>query len=281
MARGAPRSSAPAGTPVLRCRSHREGVDQHSPRAGANRGVARGTFLAMSDLERVPEDWERGLAVVADPDDMEYGAAAAIARWTRQGKWIGYVLVTDGKAGIAPMPPEQAAPIRREEQIASCREVGVTDIEFLGLPDGGLIEGLELRAELAGAIRRHRPDVVVSINHRASGAGRAPHADHRAVGRALLDAVRVPPTLGSSAISSGDVWNGVRFTAFNASPSPTHGVDTTATFDAGVRSLVCHRTYLENLGGDTVSPDKRLRGAAESSGQLLGVDLAATFELIG
>ena len=235
----------------------------------------------MPDLERVPEDWERGLAVVAHPDDMEYGAAAAVARWTGQGKWVGYVLVTDGEAGIASMPPEQARPIRREEQIASCREVGVTDVEFLGLPDGGVVEGLELRAELAGTIRRHRPDVVVSINHRDSWGGPSwNHADHRAVGRALLDAVRdaANPWIFRE---RGDAWGGVRFTAFNASPSPTHGVDTTATFDAGVRSLACHRTYLENLDGDTSTPAERLRGAAESSGKLLGVALATTFELIG
>ena len=50
------------------------------------------TFLAVPDLEPLPEDWERGLAVVAHPDDMEYGAAAAVARWTGQGKSIGYVL---------------------------------------------------------------------------------------------------------------------------------------------------------------------------------------------
>jgi LmbE family N-acetylglucosaminyl deacetylase len=235
----------------------------------------------MPDLERVPEDWERGLAVVAHPDDMEYGAAAAVARWTRQGKWIGYVLVTDGEAGIASMPPEQAAPIRREEQIASCLEVGVTDVEFLGLPDGGLTEGLELRAELAGMIRRHRPDVVVSINHRDSWGGTSwNHADHRAVGRALLDAVRdaANPWIFPE---RADAWDGVRFTAFSASPFPTHAVDTTATFDAGVRSLACHRTYLENLDGDMASPDGFLRSAAVAGGEWLGVELAATFELVG
>ena len=145
----------------------------------------------MPDLEPLPEDWERGLAVVAHPDDMEYGAAAAVARWTGQGKWIGYVLVTDGEAGIQSMPPEEVGPIRREEQIAGCREVGVTDVEFLGLPDGLVVEGLELRADLTAAIRRHRPDVVLSINHRDSWGGPSwNHSDHRAVGRALLDAVR-------------------------------------------------------------------------------------------
>ena len=52
----------------------------------------------MGDLEPVPEDWNRGLAVVAHPDDLEYGAAAAIARWSAQGKEITYCLVTSGEA---------------------------------------------------------------------------------------------------------------------------------------------------------------------------------------
>ena len=51
-------------------------------------------------LQAVPEDWQRALAVVAHPDDLEYGAASAIAKWTSQGKWVGYVMVTKGEAGI-------------------------------------------------------------------------------------------------------------------------------------------------------------------------------------
>jgi len=227
------------------------------------------------------EDWERGLAVVAHPDDMEYGAAAAVARWTAQGKSVGYVLVTDGEAGIASMPPAEAGPIRRDEQRASCAAVGVTDVEFLGLPDGSIVEGLALRAEIAAAIRRHRPDVVLSINHRDSWGGPSwNHADHRAVGRALLDAVRdaANPWMFPD---RGDAWAGVRFVAFNASPSPTHAVDIGETFDAGLRSLACHRVYLENLGGDTETTARFLREAATTAGARLGVDLAATFEVIG
>jgi LmbE family N-acetylglucosaminyl deacetylase len=236
---------------------------------------------ASAALDAVPEDWERGLAIVAHPDDMEYGAAAAVARWTDQGKWIGYVLVTDGEAGIQSMPPDQVGPIRRDEQRASCREVGVTDVEFLGLPDGAVVEGLELRAVLAEAIRRHRPDVVLSINFRDSWGGPSwNHSDHRAVGRALLDAVRDAANPWSFT-DRGEAWGGVRFVAFSGSPQPTHAVDTAATFDAGVRSLACHRVYLEHLGGDLASPEELLRGAAESAGERLGVELAATFELIG
>ena len=234
----------------------------------------------MSDLERMPEDWERGLAVVAHPDDMEYGAAAAVARWTGQGKWIGYVLVSDGEAGVASMPPEVAGPIRRTEQLASCRVVGVTDVEFLGHRDGSIVESLDLRADLACAIRRHRPEVVLSINFRESWGGPSwNHADHRAVGRALLDAVRdaANPWVFPD---RGEAWNGVRFVAFSGSPQPTHAVDTTETFEAGVRSLECHRIYLENLAGAS-SAAAFLHDAAAEAGGRFGVGFAATFEIVG
>src|SRR5215211_2902239 len=112
----------------------------------------------MPELEPLPEDWDRALAVVAHPDDMEYGAAAAVARWTAQGKWVGYVLVSAGEAGISDLPPDEVAPLRRQEQVDSCAAVGVDAVEFLGHRDGTIEEGLALRAELAEALRRHRPD---------------------------------------------------------------------------------------------------------------------------
>jgi LmbE family N-acetylglucosaminyl deacetylase len=237
--------------------------------------------MAMAKLEPMPEDWSRGLAIVAHPDDMEYGAAAAVARWTGQGKQIAYVLVTDGEAGIQSMAPEEAGPLRQDEQRASCAAVGVTELEFLGLPDGSIVEGLELRSDLTATIRRHRPEVVLSINHRDSWGGPSwNHADHRAVGRALLDAVRdaANPWLFGA---RGEAWSGVRFVAFSGSPEATHAVDVTDSFDAGLASLACHRIYLENLDGDPEDSARFLRESAEGAGADFGVPLAATFEVVG
>ena len=124
------------------------------------------------------------------------------------------------------------------------------------------------------------PDVVVSINHRDSWGGSSwNHADHRAVGRSLLDAVRdaANPWLVPE---HGEAWDGVRFVAFNASPVATHAVDVTDSFDAGVESLACHALYLRELGGDMASPDAFLRANATAAGRRLGVPLATTFELI-
>ena len=121
---------------------------------------------ASQQLDLVPEDWKRALAVVAHPDDLEYGAAAAIARWTGQGKQIAYCLATSGEAGIDSMPPEQAGPVREAEQRAAAAVVGVSDVEFLGLPDGILEYGLPLRRAITAAIRRHRPEIVIGLSHR-------------------------------------------------------------------------------------------------------------------
>ena len=235
----------------------------------------------MSNLELFPEDWNSALAVVAHPDDMEYGAAAAVARWTGQGKRIAYVLVSDGEAGISTMDPAVVGPLRRDEQIAACQAVGVEDVEFLGLPDGLIEEGIELRRSLCETIRRNTPDVVLSINFRDSWGGPSwNHPDHRAVGRSLLDAVR---DAGNPWVfdDAGAPWDDVRFVAFSGSPQATHGVDVTETFAAGVESLSCHQTYLDNLSGDMASPDSFLRGPAISIGKALGADLGAAFEIIG
>ena len=245
-----------------------------------------GTAPTEPELQAFPEDWSRALAVVAHPDDMEYGAAAAVALWKSQGKWVGYVLVSAGEAGIAGIAPPEAKEIRRAEQEESCRIVGVDTLEFLDHPDGSIQEGLDLRADVAAAIRRHEPEVVLSINFRDSWGGPSwNHADHRAVGRSLLDAVRDAANEWQFP-ERGNAWGGVRFVAFNGSPSPTHAVDVTDSFDVGVRSLEAHRVYLEHLGGGDddnpmAAPSAFLRRAAESSGERAGVPLAVLFEVIG
>jgi LmbE family N-acetylglucosaminyl deacetylase len=230
------------------------------------------------DLLPVPEDWERGLAVVAHPDDMEYGAASAVARWTAQGKDVRYALATSGEAGISVLPPDEVGPAREREQVASCRVVGVDDVEFLGFADGTLVADLELRRALAACIRRHRPEAIVSINFRDSWGGPSwNHADHRALGVALLDAVRDADNPWVFRDLGLEPWGGVRFVAFNASTEPTHAVDVGDHIETGVTSLRCHQLYLDHL--DDGDPGF-IRDHARAAGSRLGVEYATTFELL-
>ena len=236
--------------------------------------------MGLDRLETFPDDWGRALGIVAHPDDMEYGAASAVARWTDRGKDVRYLLVTRGEAGISTMPPSEVGPAREQEQRRSCAAVGVSIVEFLDHTDGLVEANVDLRRDLAEAIRRHQPEVILSINHRDSWGGPSwNHADHRAVGRALLDAVRdaANPWIFADA---GAAWAGVRFAAFNASPQSTHAVDVTGYLDRGIESLRCHELYLANLGGDRRDVGESLRSNAESVGTRFGVRHAVAFELV-
>jgi LmbE family N-acetylglucosaminyl deacetylase len=230
-------------------------------------------------LAEFPEDWERALVIMAHPDDMEYGGAAAVARWTDQGKHVAYLLATRGEAGIDGMDPAEAAVVREAEQRASAAIVGVEEVEFLDHPDGTIEYGLPLRRDLAAAIRRHRPDLVIGVNHRETYGGTVLNmADHRVVGQATIDAVRDAANRWVFTDLDLDPWSGVRYLAITASPEPSHAVDVTAVFDRGVESLRAHAAYLAGLGSD--DPEPMLRNWAEASGERFGGRLAVDFELL-
>lgn len=237
-------------------------------------------------LELVPEDWNTALAVVAHPDDLEYGASSAIARWTSQGKKIVYLLVTDGEAGIDGMSPEEAGPLRREEELRSAAVVGVDTVEFLGYPDGTVEASLDLRRDLSAAIRRHQPDCLISMNFRETwGRPSWNHVDHRNLGPALLDSTRDAANrwVFTELLEQGlEPWAGVRMALFGGAPEPTHGVDVDDWIEAGVASLKEHHVYLEALPEGTTGkdPEPFLRAVAGSNGPRINVDYAAVFELI-
>jgi LmbE family N-acetylglucosaminyl deacetylase len=231
----------------------------------------------------VPEDWSRAMAVVAHPDDLEYGSASAVARWTAQGKHIVYVLVTRGEAGIDGMDPKRAGPARSDEERESARAVGVTEVEFLDHRDGMVEYGLTLRRDIARAIRRHRPEVLVSLNPHLTWGGTAWNsADHRAVGAAVVDGARDAANrwvFRELLEERLEPWIGAKFVLFNGSPEPTHAVDVTAYIDLGIASLKCHSAYIAGLGGD-FDVDSFLRTGAEYNGPRLGCELAVSFELV-
>jgi LmbE family N-acetylglucosaminyl deacetylase len=139
----------------------------------------------------VRDDVRRALVVVAHPDDVDFGAAGTIATWTATGIEVGYCICTSGDAGgYDDTPRAEMGPLREREQRAAAAELGVTDVRFLGYPDGRLTAGIELRRDISREIRRFRPDRVLTqspeIWWRRVGAS---HPDHRATGEATLAAV--------------------------------------------------------------------------------------------
>jgi LmbE family N-acetylglucosaminyl deacetylase len=225
------------------------------------------------------------LCVVAHPDDIEYGTAAAVHRWVGEGAHAAYFLLTRGEAGIDTMDPERAAAVREEEERESARRVGVDTVEFAGWQDGAVEYGLPLRREIAAAIRRHRPDVVIGTNWQEFfGPNMVNQADHRAVGLATLDAVADAGNrwLHRDLADAGlEPWNGVTVFAVAASPTPSHYVDVSGEhFEAAVHSLEAHAEYNDALPDDFPKPRALLQMILGGGGERVGVEHALAVEVV-
>jgi LmbE family N-acetylglucosaminyl deacetylase len=240
--------------------------------------------MMSEPIEPVDEDWTSALAIVAHPDDLEYGTAAAVARWTSQGKRVVYCLATSGEAGIDGMAPERAGPLREAEERASAAIVGVDTVEFLGYPDGVLEYGLPLRRDIARAIRRHRPDVVITGNyHEAWGPGTRNQADHIALGRAVLDGVRDAGNrwVFRELLDEGLEPHKASTVFVSGVPGASHAVDVSEYFETGIASLEAHAEYLRGLGDGPMSdPREFLEAFARQTGTLLGVRFAVGLEVL-
>jgi LmbE family N-acetylglucosaminyl deacetylase len=199
-------------------------------------------------------DITRVLSITAHPDDVDFGAAGTIARWTDAGIEVIYCVVTDGDAGglDEDFPRAEMPALRRAEQIAAAKCVGVHDVRFLGYPDGRVEATLDLRRDLARVIRQVRPDRVVcpspERNYVRLGVS---HPDHRAVGSAALDAVypdaRNPFAFPELREGEGLAPWTVREVWIAGSPSPNHFVDVTATFGRKIAALRAHESQVGQL----------------------------------
>ena len=239
----------------------------------------------MEPLQEMPADFDRVLAVVAHPDDLEYGASAAIAVWTDAGKKVSYLLVTRGEAGIDGLDPAVCGPRRAEEQIAAARCVGVDVVQFLDHRDGVIEHTVALRRDIAEAIRRHRPELVVTLNHEDSWFGRHWNSpDHRNTGRAVLDAVGDAGNrwIFPEQIEQGlQPWGGVRWVAIAGASNPTHAVAIEAGLERAIASLQAHATYLAALAGDMADARTFLTEGARATADRFGGRLATSFQLFG
>jgi LmbE family N-acetylglucosaminyl deacetylase len=229
------------------------------------------------------DDFDSVLCVVAHPDDIEYGTAAAVSRWTAGGKTVTYFLLTRGEAGIDTMSPAEASRVREQEERDGAAVVGVSQVDFGRHRDGIVEYGLDLRRDIAREIRRRRPDVVVTGDyHDRFVAGMLNQADHRAVGLATVDAVAdagnrwIFPELVEEGL---EPWS-VKRLCFAASPNPTHFVDVTGHLDKAVASLEAHRAYNDALPDTFPKPAALVSMILTGGGQLAGVEHAVTLDVV-
>jgi LmbE family N-acetylglucosaminyl deacetylase len=196
-------------------------------------------LLADSDVERV-------LVVVAHPDDIDFGVAGSVAMWTDAGIDVQYCLVTSGDAGghDETVSRTEMVEIRQREQTAAAKVVGVTDLHWLGFPDGRVEPSLELRAAISRVIREVRPHRVVAMApERNYERVYASHPDHLATGEATMAAVypdsRNPFAFPELLENGYEPWT-VDEVCMLIHPEPNRFVDITSVVDRKLEALKSH-----------------------------------------
>lgn len=200
---------------------------------------------------------ERILVVTAHPDDVDFGVAGSIARWTGAGAHVTYCIVTDGDAGgfDPAVPRSDIAGIRRAEQTDAAAQVGVEDLHFLGYPDGRLEVTMDLRRDISRVIRQVRPRRVVTQSPlRTLDSVYSNHPDHLACGEATCCAVypdsRNPFTFTELLEEGLEPWTVEELWVMGAVPGTEHAfVDVTETFDRKMKALLCHVSQITDPGG--------------------------------
>lgn len=197
---------------------------------------------------------QRALVIAAHPDDADIGCGGTMARWSRQGKEIVYLICTRGDKGSSDpdMTSERLAELRTREQTAAGEVIGVKEVVFLEGKDGELLPTLELRKSVAEMVRRYRPDVVFTHDPTVHvyDRGNLNHPDHRVVGTTALDvvypisrdALHYPDQLARG-LSPHDVHEVFLFMA----NQPNMAFDITDTIAVKIEALRQHRTQFPDL----------------------------------
>jgi LmbE family N-acetylglucosaminyl deacetylase len=222
------------------------------------------------------------LAIVAHPDDIEFGCVGTLARWAKAGCRVGYLLLTSGDVGIAQdgMSREQAREIRETEQRAAAELVGVHEVIFLREPDGMLQPTLELRRKIVREIRRFKPEVCIVMDPTVlwAGDGYINHPDHRAAGTAAVDAIfpaAGQPNLFEELAEEGLTPHKVRKVYANNWGEATHFVSIDETIELKIEALRAHKSQM----GDW-DPAPRIKEWAAERAKGKEMDYAESFRII-
>ena len=152
------------------------------------------------------------------------------------------VVCTNGDKGTSDrtIEPATLAKIREKEQLDAAKVLNISEVVFLRFPDQNLEDCVEFRKALVKQIRKHQPDLVVTIDPNRPYIR---HRDHYMTGRVTLDAVfpyardhlAFPDLLdeGLEPFKVQEVW-------LFRSEVPIHYIDITDTFEKKMDSLYCH-----------------------------------------
>jgi LmbE family N-acetylglucosaminyl deacetylase len=226
---------------------------------------------------------ERVLLICAHPDDPEFSAGGTIASWVQAGTLATYVIVTDGSKGSAnpEMTGEKLVKLRQKEQRAAAKTIGVSEVVFLGYPDGETYNTPDLRRDITHQIRLHRPEIIITHDPttRIGQNAYLNHPDHRAVGDTVLDAIY---PLARDRLNypeheeQGLEPHKVLDVFLAGAEKPNMWVDISAMMDKKIAALKQHRSQFEDMEG----LEKHVRESSRKRAQKVSFEYAESFRRV-
>ena len=225
---------------------------------------------------------ERALVVTPHADDAEIGCGGTVAGWIAGGSKVFYVLCTNGDKGTSDpdMTSKRLAEIREREQAEAASVLGIEKVVYLKYPDGALEDTTEFRGHLVHAIRKFRPDVILTTDpHRRSF---YLHRDHRMCGMVTMDAVypyardrlHFPEHIAGEGLETHKVGD----VLFWGSEDPDTFIDISDTIDLKITSLKKHASQVSSDGDRDVG--EFVRTNARRVGQRADIPYAEAFRRV-
>ena len=218
----------------------------------------------------------RAMVIAAHPDDPEFGCAGTVLKWSLDGTYVTYALLTSGDKGShdPDLRPGRLAGVREQEQRAAATELGVHKVLFLRYPDGLLENTLDLRRQLTNLLREHKPDIVMTIDpwrHYQL------HPDHRVAGQAALDAIfaaREWNIFPEQLVGDMEPWR-VKQAYLFWTEHPDYWEDISCCIDRRIAALARHASQ---VGLNVEKLTERVRKSARETGEGPGYAYAEAFK---
>ena len=228
------------------------------------------------------ETYQRFLFVGPHPDDIEIGAGATAAKLSAMGKDICFLICMDGRFGDSNAPEgirgEKLVALRKQEAIASAAMLGVKDVRFLDLCDGGFYDQKDLVEGIARIVGEFRPDVILAPDPDVTSEC---HADHLNVGRAAKQVAYFAPYSGIMA-GYGAKAAPVQALALFMTAKPNRFVNTRGYLNLQLRSVFsCHLSQFPEGCADAKSISLYLKLRAIDFGIRSGKGCAEGFRVLG
>jgi LmbE family N-acetylglucosaminyl deacetylase len=228
----------------------------------------------MADAFELPR---RAMAIVAHPDDVDFGCSGTIALWTAKGVHVTYCLITSGNKGThdPKMTPERIAAIREREQQEAGRRAGASEFVFLRHDDGETEVSMGLRGEVCKQIRIHKPDLVFCPDPWREY---QIHPDHRVAGWAALDGVIAARDhlFFPEQLTNGLTHHRVSRALLFGTTDPNVWFDITTTMKTKIHALRAHESQI----GDFKRLATRMHAFAGATGRAWGLEKAEAFRYL-